>query len=132
MQARKFTVTTSSVPWLKRERCNLEAYDKYIKKLKVIGRLLALTQNPITSFNVHTFPILHALLRGLNYYLKIIYKLNAGVTVWKESEHQASLVDKAKKQVRETIKAKTGMIIDRPDSVAGRVAESQASLRPVA
>ena len=93
---------------------------------------MGLTQNPITSFNVHTFPILHALLRGMDYYLKIIYKLNAGVTVWKESEHQASLVDKAKKQVRETIKAKTGMIIDRPDSVAGRVAESQASLRPVA
>ena len=88
---------------------------------------MGLTQNPITSFNVHTFPILHALLRGMDYYLKIIYKLNAGVTVWKESEHQASLVDKAKKQVRETIKAKTGMIIDRPDSVAGRVAESQAS-----
>ena len=41
---------------------------------------MGLTQQPITSFNVHTFPILHALLRGLDYCLKIIYKLNAGVT----------------------------------------------------
>ena len=35
-----------------------------------------LTQNPITSFSVKTFPILHALLRGLDYCLKLVYKLN--------------------------------------------------------
>ena len=28
---------------------------------------MGLTQNSITSFNIHTFPILHALLRGLDY-----------------------------------------------------------------
>ena len=31
---------------------------------------MGLTQIPITSFNVHTFPIFHALLRGLDYCLK--------------------------------------------------------------
>jgi hypothetical protein len=50
--------------------------------------------------------------------LKIICKLKGGATAWKESKH-TSLVDKAKKRVRETIKEQTGMIIDRPDSVAG-------------
>ena len=34
----------------------------------------------------------------------------------KESKYQTSLVDKAKKRVRETIKEQTGMIIDMPDS----------------
>ena len=72
---------------------------------------MGLTLNPITSFNIHTFPILHALLRGLDYCLKIIYKLNAGVTAWKESKHQLCLVDKAKKRVRETIEEQTGMTI---------------------
>ena len=37
---------------------------------------MGLSQTPLTAFNAHTFPILHALLRGLDYCLKIIYKLN--------------------------------------------------------
>ena len=80
---------------------------------------MGLTQTPITSFNVHTFPILHALLRGLDYCLKIMYKLNAGVTAWRENKEQASRVNKAKERVRAIIKEKTGMIINRPDSVGG-------------
>ena len=44
-----------------------------------------LTQYPIIAFSVNTFPILHALLRGLDYCLKLVYKLNAGVDEWKEN-----------------------------------------------
>ena len=44
-----------------------------------------LTQNPITALSVKTIPILHALLRGLDYSLKLVYKLSAGVDEWKEN-----------------------------------------------
>ena len=54
---------------------------------------MGLTQTPITSFNVYTFPILHTLLRDLNYCLKIIYKLNAGVTAWNGNKEQAVRVN---------------------------------------
>ena len=47
-----------------------------------------LTQNPITAFSVKTFPILHALLRGLDYCLKLVYKLSAGVDEWKENSQK--------------------------------------------
>ena len=48
-----------------------------------------------------------------------MYKLNAGVAAWRENKEKASRVNKAKERVRAIIKEKTGMIIDRPDSVGG-------------
>ena len=76
-----------------------------------------LTQNPITSFSVKTFPILHALLRGLDYCLKLVYKLNAKVNVWKENKQISVMIKAAKKRVQEIIKAKTGLSVDKPDPV---------------
>ena len=46
---------------------------------------VGLTQNPISTLSISTFPILHALLRGLDYCLKIVYKLKGGVTAWKHN-----------------------------------------------
>ena len=74
-----------------------------------------LTQNPITAFSVNTFPILHALLRGLYYCLKLVYKLSAGVDEWKENSQTIAKV--AKKFIQKTIKAKTGLTVDKPHPV---------------
>lgn len=41
------------------------------------------------------------------------------MTAWKEKKEQAIRVNKAKESVRRIIKYKTGMIIDRLDSVGG-------------
>ena len=71
-----------------------------------------LTQNLITSFSVKTFPILHALLRGLDYYLKLVYKLNAEVNMWKENKQISVMIKAAKKRIQEIIKAKTGLSVD--------------------
>eukprot|EP00731_Ephydatia_muelleri_P007037 Em0003g1285a len=57
-----------------------------------------LKQNPITSFSLKTFPILHALLRGLDYCLKLVYKLNAAVNVWKENKQISVMIKAAKKR----------------------------------
>ena len=46
-----------------------------------------------------------------------MYKLNAGVTSWKEGKILAGRVNEAKKRVREIIKSKTGIAVDQPDSV---------------
>ena len=51
-----------------------------------------LTQNPITAFSVNTFPILHALLRDLDYCLKLVCKLSAGVDEWKENSQTKAKV----------------------------------------
>ena len=67
-----------------------------------------LTQNPITSFSVKTFPILHALLRGLDYCLKL---------VWKENKQNSVMIKAARKRIQEIIKAKTGLSVDKPDPV---------------
>ena len=76
-----------------------------------------LTQNPITAFSVNTFPILHALLRDLDYCLKLVCKLSAGVDEWKENSQTKAKVRVAKKFIQETIKAKTGLTVDKPDPV---------------
>eukprot|EP00731_Ephydatia_muelleri_P030882 Em0022g396a len=39
----------------------------------------------VDAFSVNTFPILHALLRDLDYCLKLVCKLSAGVDEWKEN-----------------------------------------------
>ena len=75
---------------------------------------MGLTQCPITGVSINFFPILHALLRGFNFCLEILYKLNAGVTSWKEGKILAGRVNEAMKRVREIIKNKT---IDQPDSI---------------
>ena len=78
---------------------------------------MGLTQNPISAYNVATFPILHALLRGLDYCLKVAYKLNAGFTSWKENQKQKTKKKEAKKRIIAMIKAKTGIAVDMPDAV---------------
>ena len=78
---------------------------------------VGLTQSPISTLAIQTFPILHALLRGLDYCLKIVYKLKAGVTAWIQNSKQKERVDVAKRKVQEYIKTKTGMTVDKPDPV---------------
>ena len=70
---------------------------------------------------MNKFPILHALLRGLNYCLKLVYKLSAGVDEWKENSQTKAKVRVAKKFIQETIKAKTGLTVDKlaPVGVGG-------------
>ena len=72
-----------------------------------------------------TFPILHALLRGFDFCLKVLYKLNAGVTSWKEGKILAGRVNEAKNRVREIIKSKTGIAVDQPDSVGSGEQQQQ-------
>ena len=81
------------------------------------GERVGLTQNPISTLSISTFPILHALLRGLDYCLKIVYKLKGGVTAWKQNSKQKERVDAAKRKVQDYIKSKTGMVVDKPDPV---------------
>ena len=67
---------------------------------------VGLTQSPISTLAIQTFPILHALLRGLDYCLKIVYKLKVGVTAWIQNSKQKERVDVAKRKVQEYIKDK--------------------------
>ena len=66
---------------------------------------VGLTQSPISTLAIQTFPVLHALLRGLDYCLKIVYKLKAGVTAWIQNSKQKERVDVAKRKVQEYIVA---------------------------
>lgn len=88
-----------------------------VKRRGDYSKRLGLTQCPITGVSIKTFPILHALLRGFDFCLKILHKLNAGVTSWKDGKILAGHVNEAKKRVREIIKNKTGVAVDQPDSV---------------
>ena len=81
-----------------------------------------LSQNSITSFSVKTFPILHALLCGLDYCLMLVYKLNAEVNVWKENKQISVMIKAAKRRVQEIIKAKT---VDKPDPVGAGEQQEQ-------
>ena len=78
---------------------------------------IELTQNPISAYNVATFPKLHALIRGLDCGLKVVHKLNAGFTSWKEDQKQKTKKKEAKKRIIAMIKAKTGIAVDMPDAV---------------
>ena len=78
---------------------------------------MGLTQNSISAYNVTTFPILHALLRGLDYCLKVAYKLNAEFTCWNEDQKQKTKKNVAKKRIIAMIKAKIGIAVDMPDAV---------------
>ena len=91
--------------------------DGNVVKRRDYGERLGLTQCPITGVSIKTFPILHALLRGFDFCLKVLYKLNAGVTSWKDGKILAGRVNEAKKRVREIIKSKTGIAVDQPDRV---------------
>ena len=86
-------------------------------KFQVLEGIIVLTQNPISTLSINTFPILLALLRGLDYCLKIIYKLKSGVTAWKQNSKQKERVDVAKRRVQDYIKSKSGMVVDKPDPV---------------
>ena len=46
-----------------------------------------------------------------------MYKLSAGVDEWKEDSQTNAKVMVAKKFIQETIKAKTGLTVDKPDPV---------------
>ena len=97
---------------------NLADDDKGVKKHQGDYKdRMGLTQNPISAYNVATFPILHALQRGLDYCLKVAYKLNAGFTSWKEDQKQKAKKKEAKKRIIAMIKAKTGIAVDMPDAV---------------
>ena len=78
---------------------------------------MGLTQNPISAYNLATLPILHALLRGLDYCLKVAYKLNAGFTSWKEDQNQKTKKKEAKNKIIAMIKAKIGIAVDMLDAV---------------
>ena len=57
------------------------------------------------------------MLRGLDYCLKIVYKLKGGATAWKQNSKQNERVDVAKRRVQDYVKSKTGMVVDKPDPV---------------
>ena len=69
-----------------------------VKRRGDYSKRLGLTQCPITGVSIKTFPILHALLRGFDFCLKILHKLNAGVTLWKDGKILAGHVNEAKKE----------------------------------
>ena len=76
-----------------------------------------LTQNPITTCDIKVFPILHATLRTMDWILKIIYHLAAGVRTWKENMQNEAKIRRAKENVRATIYEQTGIRVDEPDPV---------------
>lgn len=78
---------------------------------------LGLTQKPITSFDINVFPILHATLRTMDWVLKMVYHLAAGMRTWKESFTSEAKIKKAKEKVRSYIFDKTGIRVDEPDPV---------------
>ena len=98
------------------ENLEVDGQDKR-RKADYVERL-GLTQNPITSLDIKVFPILHALLRDLDYCFKLIYKLNAGLTTRKENAQDKKHGKRAKKRVQEMIWTRTGMSADEPDSVS--------------
>ena len=87
-----------------------------VKRRGDYSERLGLTQCPITGVSIKTFPILHALLQCFNFCLKLLYKLNTGVTSWKKGKILAERVNEVNKRVREIIKNKTGVAVDQPDS----------------
>ena len=71
---------------------------------------MGLTQNPISAYNVATFPI-------ACYCLKVASKLNAGFTSWKEDQKQKTKKKEAKMRIIAMIKAKSGIAVDMPEAV---------------
>ena len=78
---------------------------------------LGLTQKPITKYDIKVFPILHATLRAMDWVLKIVYHLAAGVRSWKENFLNEAKIKKAKEKVQFYLYEKTGIRVDEPDPV---------------
>ena len=78
---------------------------------------LGLTQEPITTCDIKVFPILHATLRAMDWVLKIVYHLVAGIRSWKENFINEKKIKKAKEKVQSQIYENTGIRVDEPDPV---------------
>ena len=81
------------------------------------SKRLGLTQKPITTSDIKVFPVLHATLRTMDWILKTIYHLAAGVRTWRENFLNEEKIKKAKDKVKSHIYGKTGIRVDEPDPV---------------
>ena len=76
-----------------------------------------LTQEPLlTSTNVNYLPVLHSLLRVFDWCLKVVYHLRAKLSSWNENNSDKGAIEIAKKEVKDYMRNKTGIVVDEPDS----------------
>ena len=86
---------------------------------------------PLTASNVCFFAILHQKLRSLDQCLKLLYHVVAKQThTWSETNPKVkSALKKAKAEVIETIRRKTGILLDSPTSNGGNTNSGPVSDR---
>ena len=75
------------------------------------------TQEPLlTSTNVNYLPVLHSLLRVFDWCLKVVYHLRAELSSWIEHKDDKKAIENVKKEVKDYMRNKTGIVVDEPDS----------------
>ena len=112
-----FSMKGVSIPELWSMFLSVEKDGKVPKNIPTNDRK-GLTNKPLlSSTNVDSLPILHALMRTFDWALKVLYHRCANLKSWIEHAEDRAVLKGAKEVVQNIVEKKTGIKIDHPDPV---------------